>query len=68
MMDRFFNVVFLNPAKSFLKSLDKKTAAKIIVNISTHGFVKKQSKVPDSEIIRAQNLRNKYFKDKNSKS
>lgn len=36
--------------------------------IATHGFLKKQSKVPDSEIIRAQNLRNKYFKDKNSNS
>lgn len=36
--------------------------------IATHGFLKKQSKVPDTEIMRAQNLRNSYFKDKNSNS
>lgn len=32
--------------------------------ISTHGFVKKQSKVPDNEISKAEMLRKKYFQDK----
>jgi hypothetical protein len=32
--------------------------------ISTHGFVKKRSKVPDSEIQKAKQLRIKYFEDK----
>ncbi|SEJ61939.1 Phage derived protein Gp49-like [Dyadobacter sp. SG02] len=34
--------------------------------ISTHGFLKKQSKVSDYEILKAQNLRTKYFLDKKS--
>lgn len=116
MVNRFFNVVFLDQAASFLKSLDKKVAVKIMANIrksqsrtdpalfkklntdiwefrthyegnqyrmlafwdktdnlntlviATHGFLKKQSKVPDSEIIRAQNLKNSYFLDKKSNS
>ncbi|MBO9612635.1 MAG: type II toxin-antitoxin system RelE/ParE family toxin [Dyadobacter sp.] len=32
--------------------------------IATHGFLKKQSKVPDSEIRKAQIHRNRYFSDK----
>ena len=32
--------------------------------ISTHGFIKKQRKVPDNEISKAENQRNKYFQDK----
>jgi phage-related protein len=32
--------------------------------ISTHGFVKKQSKVPDNEISKAEMQRKKYFQDK----
>lgn len=32
--------------------------------ISTHGFIKKQSKVPDNEIIKAEQQRKKYFTDK----
>jgi hypothetical protein len=32
--------------------------------ISTHGFVKKQSKVPDNEISKAVTQRKKYFHDK----
>jgi len=114
MINRFFNAVFLDQATTFLKSLDKKVAAKIMANIrksqarldpalfkklnsdiwefrthyegnqyrmlafwdktdnlntlviATHGFLKKQSKVPDSEIMRAQNLKNGYFLDKKS--
>ena len=32
--------------------------------VSTHGFVKKQSKVPDNEISRAELQRKKYFQAK----
>jgi hypothetical protein len=32
--------------------------------ISTHGFVKKQSKVADNEISKAVAQRTKYFKEK----
>ena len=32
--------------------------------ISTHGFIKKQSKVPDNEILKAVTQRKKYFHDK----
>lgn len=32
--------------------------------ISTHGFVKKQSKVPDTKIAKAEAQRKKYFQDK----
>lgn len=32
--------------------------------ISTHGFIKKQSKVPDNEIEKAEKQRTKYFNDK----
>lgn len=42
---------------------DKTNNAKTLV-ISTHGFIKKQSKVPDNEIDKAQKQRTKYFNDK----
>ncbi|HEX4372950.1 MAG TPA: hypothetical protein VHZ50_06570 [Puia sp.] len=32
--------------------------------ISTHGFVKKRSSVPDNEIQKAKQLRSRYFADK----
>ena len=32
--------------------------------ISTHGFIKKRSKVPENEILKAKQLRTKYLKDK----
>jgi phage-related protein len=32
--------------------------------ISTHGFIKKQSKVPDNEIGKAEKQRTKYFNNK----
>ncbi len=111
-MDNYFEIVFLNEAFEFLKSLDTKHSNKIIYNIrkaqqkhdpelfkkltddiwefrtlyqglqyrllafwdktdnantlviSTHGFIKKQSKVPDNEIDKAVKQRTKYFKDK----
>lgn len=45
---------------------DKSSGAETLV-ISTHGFVKKQSKVADSEIKKASDLRTKYFEEKNKK-
>ncbi len=42
---------------------DKTNTANTLV-ISTHGFIKKRSKVPDNEILKAKQLRTKYFDDK----
>lgn len=47
----------------FLAFWDKTDSTETLV-ISTHGFVKKQSKVPDTEIVKAGILRNKYFQNK----
>jgi len=111
-MDKLFNVIFLDSAYEFLKSLERKHSEKILYNIfkaqsepnsalfkklhndiwefrtlyqgiqyrllafwdkslntetlvvSTHGFLKKQSKIPDNEIQKALQLRTKYFEDK----
>lgn len=41
-----------------------KTNTENTLVISTHGFIKKRSKVPDSEILKAKQLRTKYFEDK----
>jgi Phage derived protein Gp49-like (DUF891) len=35
--------------------------------VSTHGFIKKRSKVPDNEIQKAVNTRTKYLADKQVK-
>lgn len=35
--------------------------------VSTHGLVKKTDKIPNSEIEKAERLREKYFNDKNQK-
>ena len=36
--------------------------------VSTHGFIKKRSKVPDNEIQKAVNIRTKYLADKQVKN
>jgi phage-related protein len=41
-----------------------KTNTENTLVISTHGFIKKRSKVPDNEIQRAKQLRTKYFENK----
>lgn len=41
-----------------------KTNTKNTLVISTHGFIKKQSKVPYKEIFKAQKLKLDYFKNK----
>lgn len=111
-MDKLFDIIFLDEAFEFLKSVDQKHYEKIIYNVrkaqtqhdpelfkklkdeiwelrtlyqglqyrllafwdktnsentlvvSTHGFVKKRSKVPDNEIQKAKQMRTKYFEDK----
>ena len=111
-MDKLFEIILLDDAYDFLKSLERKHYKKILYNIhkaqseqnptlfkklyndiwefravyqglqyrllafwdkslssetlviSTHGFLKKQSKVPDNEIQKAIQLRIKYLDDK----
>jgi Phage derived protein Gp49-like (DUF891). len=111
-MVKLFDVIFLDNAYEFLKSLERKHYEKILYNIhkaqsepnsalfkklqddiwefrtlyqgiqyrllafwdkslnsetlviSTHGFLKKQSKISNNEIQKAIQLRTKYFEDK----
>lgn len=44
-----------------------KTDTKKTLVFATHGFIKKVDKVPANEIDRAENIRNKYFENKNKK-
>ena len=41
-----------------------KTDSRNTLVVATHGFVKKVDKVPENEILRAKNLRKKYFEAK----
>ena len=41
-----------------------KTDSKNTLVVSTHGLIKKRSKVPESEIQKAKQIRKKYFEDK----
>lgn len=41
-----------------------KSSPNITLVISTHGFIKKRSKIPDHEIEKALNIRMKYFDEK----
>lgn len=41
-----------------------KTTPKTTLVIATHGFIKKQDKVPPNEINRAEEIRKKYFESK----
>ena len=45
-----------------------KTDTKNTLVVSTHGFVKKRSKVADSEIQKAAKLRTAYFEDKDKQT
>jgi phage-related protein len=112
MGDTLFDIIFLEDAFDFLRSLDKKHSEKILYNIrkaqveydqdlmkklnqeiwefrtlyqgiqyrllafwdksegnnslviATHGFIKKRSKVPENEIEKALNRKEKYFQEK----
>ncbi|MBF8455939.1 type II toxin-antitoxin system RelE/ParE family toxin [Kaistella sp. G5-32] len=46
---------------------DKTSPTQTLV-ISTHGFIKKRSKVPDNEVQKATNARVKYFADQQLKN
>ena len=46
---------------------DKTSATETLV-ISTHGFIKKQNKVPNQEIKKAIQSKSKYFENKQSKN
>jgi phage-related protein len=45
-----------------------KTSVKETLVVSTHGFIKKRSKVPDNEIQKAIEQRTKYFEEKQIKN
>ncbi len=44
-----------------------KTLPQNTIVIATHGFIKKRSLVPEKEIEKAKNIRQKYFDEKNKK-
>jgi len=58
-----FRTLYQGLQYRFLAFWDKTSSTETLV-ISTHGFVKKQSKVPDIEIVKAETQRNKYFQNK----
>ena len=58
-----FRTLFQGLQYRLLAFWDKATIGKVIV-VSTHGFVKKTSKVPQKEIDKADAIRKKYFEDK----
>ncbi|MCX6239625.1 MAG: type II toxin-antitoxin system RelE/ParE family toxin [Bacteroidia bacterium] len=58
-----FRTLFQGIQYRLLAFWDKTNTENTLV-ISTHGFIKKRSKVPDNEIQKAKQLRIKYFEDK----
>jgi mRNA-degrading endonuclease RelE of RelBE toxin-antitoxin system len=58
-----FRTLFQGLQYRLLAFWDKTDSANTLV-ISSNGFVKKQSKVPDNEIQTARQLRTKYFEEK----
>ena len=47
-----------------LLSFWDKTDSENTLVVTTHGFIKKRSKVPESEIQKAKQIRKQYFEDK----
>ena len=58
-----FRILYSGLQYRLLAFWDKSNSQNTLV-ISTHGFIKKRSKVPDNEIARAKQLRTKYFENK----
>jgi phage-related protein len=58
-----FRTLFQGQKYRLLAFWDKTNTGNTLV-VSTHGFIKKRSKVPDNEIQKAQQLRIKYFANK----
>ena len=57
-----FRTLYQGSQYHLLAFWDKTSALQTLV-VSTHGFIKKQSKVPDVEVKSASQLRLKYFKE-----
>lgn len=55
-----FRILYQGFQYRLLAFWDKKAAAETLV-IATHGFVKKQSKVPENELLRATQARAAYL-------
>jgi phage-related protein len=58
-----FRTKYLRKSVRLLAFWDKSDERNTLV-IATHGFIKKTDKIPSNEIIRAVNLRVKYFENK----
>ena len=61
-----FRTKYLTKQIRLLAFWDKSSSQETLV-FATHGFIKKQDKVPAQEIDRAENIREKYFKSKSIK-
>lgn len=57
-----FRTLFQGKQYRLLAFWDKTSSTRTLV-VATHGFVKKKSKVPTEEILRARNLRERYFEE-----
>jgi mRNA-degrading endonuclease RelE of RelBE toxin-antitoxin system len=62
-----FRTLYQGLQYRFLAFWDK-TSTKETLVISTNGFIKKRSKVPDNEIQKAIGLRIKYFEEKENRN
>ena|ERR1700761_9005378 len=60
-----FRTLYQGHQYRLLAFWDKSNGGNTLV-VSTHGFVKKRSKVPDNEIQKAKQLRAGYLRDKNT--
>lgn len=58
-----FRTLYQGVQYRLLAFWDKTTETETLV-VSTHGFIKKRSKVPDNEIQKAIGQRTKYFEEK----
>lgn len=61
-----FRTLYMGMQNRLLAFWDKTESTQTIV-LATHGFVKKVSKVPQSEIDRAERIRQEYFNHKQKK-
>ncbi len=59
-----FRTLFQGIQHRILAFWEKKNGLETLV-ICTHGFVKKRSKVPENEILKAEKIKKKYFENKN---
>ena len=61
-----FRTLFQGLQYRLLAFWDKTSSVDTLV-VSTYGFIKKRSKVPENEILKAIQIRTKYFKNKELK-